>query len=109
VLVGFESQLAPMMAVRKDVLIELRDLEWLREVGGVARLNCLYQMPERAVECVHRALHRCLARGRHGRAASSAFFARSSCAALSLAAPNLLSVRTAILSLPVLPSPNPCQ
>ena len=43
-----------MMPVRQDVLVHVRDFERLRQVRWVARLDRLYQMPEGAIESVHR-------------------------------------------------------
>jgi hypothetical protein len=54
ILVGLQAQLAPMVTVREKILIELRDLERLRQVRWVARLNRLNQLPECAIEGVHR-------------------------------------------------------
>src|SRR5205807_9256973 len=54
VLVGVQAKLAPMVAIRQDVLIELRGLERLRQIRRVAGLNRLDEMPKGAIEGVHR-------------------------------------------------------
>lgn len=54
VLIGIEAQLAPVMAIGKDVLVELRNFERLRQVRRIARLDRLNEMPKSAIEGVHR-------------------------------------------------------
>src|SRR5690348_26154 len=97
------------MAIWQNILVELSDLERLRHICGIARLDRLEKMPECAIEGVHRCAGSGSARGSQGREASSLIRSRDSSAALILLAPNALSTRTATLSLPFLPSPQPCQ
>lgn len=57
VLVGLDPCLAPVMTVRNQVLVELRYLEMMRQVGRIAVTYVLHETSKEPVEIIHIRFH----------------------------------------------------
>ena len=90
VLIGLQTELAAVMAVRQDVLMQLGDVERLRQVLRVARLNDAYQMAKHPLNVVHVACGGGAGKERssdYGLDASCSVRSRARWASLTLVAP----------------------
>ena len=59
VLIGFESQFAPVKAVREDGGVELANLEWLRQVLWKIRANRTHELTVHPLYIVHGDISEC--------------------------------------------------